>query len=115
VVDIDPNVDDRLLELVQVELLGQHLQPHQGPTVRIRHAQRNPRLGDAETRRLDVVVQKLEKDFHNMGIRCLAPENALLLVHFFFFFLVWLSLNNFGMRKKIILWFAGPGPWPGVS
>jgi hypothetical protein len=83
VIDIDANVDDGLFEVIRVELLGVHLQLDERATVRIGHAQCNPGRRNGETRRLDVVVQQLEQDLHNVGVGRLAPENMFFLVHVF--------------------------------
>jgi len=85
VVHIDANVDDWFLQLVQIEFFRKHLQFDKGPAIGIRHAERDPFGCDAETRRLDVVVEEFEEYLHDVCVCCLAPKDVFLLVHLFLF------------------------------
>jgi hypothetical protein len=83
---------DRGRKKVHVEILGVEDQIDERAPIRIHHAQRNVTRCQLETCRLDVIVEKLNKNLEYIGICRLAPEYILLVVvgvlvghHFFQF------------------------------
>jgi hypothetical protein len=71
---------DRGREKIHVEILGVEDQINERAPIRIHHTECDMTRCELETRRLDIVVEELDKNFEYIGICRLASEYILLVV-----------------------------------